>query len=152
MTRHTRFGINPIAHHDLPPPLPQLVFPPATAPPVEGVPHVNDDDVISKISSRAGSVQPSEPDHEPAKRKKIDRFGRQISDRTNSPNPQQSKRVRHGGKQGRDLPKEIIDFLGALPPAEMFDGATFHVDELVRLIRDVGVPLPSGFVRKRGRE
>jgi len=104
------------------------------------------------ISSRAGSVQPSEPDHEPPKRKKIDRFGRQIPDRANSPNPQQSKRARQGGKQGRDLPREIIEFLGALPPAGMFDGATFHVDELVRLIRDVGVPFPAGVVRKRGRE
>ena len=42
--------------------------------------------------------------------------------------------------------------MAALPPAGMFDGATFHIDELVRLIRDVNVPFPVGFVRKRGRE
>ena len=40
-----------------------------------------------------------------------------------------------------------------LPPAAAFDGATFHIDELVRLIRDAGVPYPVGFVvkSKRGR-
>ena len=46
-----------------------------------------------------------------------------------------------------------MDFLAALPPAAMFDGATFYVDELVKLIRDAGVPYPVGFVvkSKRGR-
>jgi len=41
-----------------------------------------------------------------------------------------------------------------LPPAGMFDGATFHVDELVRLIRNADVPFPKEFTGngKRLRE
>ena len=49
-----------------------------------------------------------------------------------------------------------MDFIAALPPARMFDGALFHIDELLRLIRDVNLPLPSGFVvngkRARGMD
>ena len=53
MHRHTLFGINPIAIHDLPPQLPPLLPPPATA---------AEEDAVSETSSRAGSVQP--PDME----------------------------------------------------------------------------------------
>ena len=39
----------------------------------------------------------------------------------------------------------VMDFIASLPPASMFDGALFHVEELVKLIRDVNLPLPAGF-------
>jgi len=137
--RHTLFGVNPIATFDLPPPLPPV--PPPT------IPHNDNDDDISSIpSSRAASVQPSDLDI--PRSRKLDRFGR---DKANSPNPQTVKQKKVASK--RELPPAIMDFLAALPPAAMFDGATFYVDELVKLIRDAGVPYPVGFVvkSKRGR-
>jgi len=139
MRRHTLFGINPIAIHDLPPQLPPILPPPATG---------AEDDVVSETSSRAGSVQP--PDMEDGKRTKLDRFGRQTRERTNSPNPQTVKKKASSKKE---LPAAIIDFLTALPPAHMFDGATFHIDELVKLVRNANVPYPTGFVvnTKRAR-
>jgi hypothetical protein len=142
MHRHTIFGINPIAIHDLPPPIPPQHFQPpsATAP---------DDDAASTTSSRANSVQPVDMDD--ARRGKVDRFGRQTRERTNSPDPRTIQKKKAVNK--RELPAVIMDFLAALPPAHMFDGATFHVDELVKLIRNANVPYPAGFVvnAKRAR-
>jgi hypothetical protein len=132
MHRHTLFNINPIAIHDLPPPLPPFLIPPT-------------DDTVSETSSRAGSVAPSEDD-----KRKIDRFGRPIRERTNSPNPQTIKKK----NPKRELPSAIMEFLAVLPPANVFDGATFHIDELVKLIRNAKVPYPAGFVMngKRTRD
>lgn len=134
MHRHTIFGINPIAIHDLPPPIPPQPFhlPLTTAP---------DEDTASIASSRANSVQPS--DIEDVKRGKVDRFGRQTRERTNSPDPRTIQKKKATPK--RELPAVIMEFLAALPPAHMFDGATFHVDELVKLIRNANVPFPAGF-------
>jgi cleavage stimulation factor subunit 3 len=139
VNRHTLFGINPIAIFDLPPPLPAITISSTT------VPH--DDDISSVPSSRAASVQPSDLDV--PKPRKLDRFGR---DKGNSPNAQNVK-PKTGAASKRELPLAILDFLAVLPPAVVFDGATFHIDELVRLIRDAGVPYPVGFVvkSKRGR-
>jgi hypothetical protein len=139
VNRHTLFGINPIAIFDLPPPLPAIPISSTT------VPH--DDEISSVPSSRAASVQPSDLDV--PKPRKLDRFGR---DKGNSPNPQTVK-PKTGAASKRELPQAILDFLAVLPPAATFDGATFHIDELVRLIRDAGVPYPVGFVvkSKRGR-
>jgi hypothetical protein len=97
-------------------------------------------------------VQPNDIDDTAPKRKKIDRFGRQMRERTHSPDARPKKQARGGAGKRGDLPREVVDFVAALPPAGMFDGATFHIEELVRLIRDVNVPFPVGFVRKRGRE
>ena len=138
MHRKTFFGVNPIATHDLPPPLlplPQSIQPPSV-----------DEDAISETSSRAGSVQPSDLDE---RRPKLDRFGRQIRDRANSPNPHIVKKK----NTKKELPTVIMEFIAALPPASMFDGATFHVGELVELIRNANVPYPAGFVvnAKRAR-
>jgi hypothetical protein len=130
MHRHTLFGVNPIATYDLPPPLPPIISHP--------IPTAQDDDVFSIASSRANSVHP--PDIDDPKRSKLDRFGRQIRERTNSPDP---RTVKKKTTAKRELPAVIIDFLAALPPATMFDGATFHVDELIKLIRDANVPYPA---------
>ena len=115
------------------------------------MPNARDDDASSAVSSRANSVQPSDVDE--AKRAKRDRFGRQTRERTNSPDP---RTIKKKTSSKRDLPAAIINFLAALPPASMFDGATFHVDELIKLIRDANVPYPVGFVvnskRARGNE
>ena len=138
MTRHTLFGVNPIPTYDLPPPLPPTI-PQHPAP-------ARDEDASSVISSRANSVQPSEMD-EP-QRVKLDRFGRQIRERTNSPDLRTNKKKI---SSKRELPPSILEFLAALPPANMFDGATFHVDELVKLIRDANVPYPVRFVVKTKR-
>lgn len=135
MHRHTLFGINPIGIYDLPPPLPPLVPQPS-----------QDDDAVSVISSRANSVQPSDID-EP-KRSKRDRLGIQTRERTNSPDPRTIKRKVPGR---RELPQVILDFLASLPPANIFDGATFHVDELLKLIREANVPYPAGFMSKNKR-
>jgi hypothetical protein len=137
MQRHALFGVNPIAFYDLPPPLPLMPSVHATLP---------DDDTRSITSSRANSVQPEidEP------RAKPNRRGlRQPRERTNSPAP----RTLNTKSTKRDLPPQIMDFLAALPPAPMFDGATFHVDELIKLIRNVNVPYPIGFTvnSKRAR-
>ena len=136
MKRHTQFDVNPIALHDLPPPLPLQVIPP-----------VSTEDDVSETSSRAGSVQPADLEE---RRSKLDRFGRR--ERTNSPNPQIVKKK--GNK--KELPAVVVEFLAALPPASMFDGATFHIDELVRLLRNTNIPYPAGFVvdakRARGEE
>jgi hypothetical protein len=138
MQRHTLFGINPVAIYDLPPTLPPPVQPTA--------PTSQDDDAYSIASSRANSVQPSDIDE--GKRLKVDRFGRQVRDRTSSPDP---RNIKKKNLSKRELPAVIMDFLAALPPASMFDGATFHVDELVKLIRDANVPYPVGFVGKTKR-
>jgi Suppressor of forked protein (Suf) len=138
MHRHTLFGINPVAVYDLPPQLPPPVQPPA--------PTSQEDDASSVASSRANSVQPSEI--EDGKRLKVDRFGRQVRDRTNSPDP---RNIKKKSSSKRELPGVIMDFLAVLPPASMFDGATFHVDELVKLIRDANVPYPIGFVVRAKR-
>jgi Suppressor of forked protein (Suf) len=130
MHRHTLFGVNPIATYDLPPPLPTIISHP--------IPTAQDDDTFSIASSRANSVQPSDIDD--PKRPRLDRFGRQIRERTNSPDP---RTVKKKTTAKRELPAVIIDFLAALPPATMFDGATFHVDELIKLIRDANVPYPA---------
>jgi cleavage stimulation factor subunit 3 len=138
MTRHTTFGVNPVAIYDLPPSLPPAI-PEHPAP-------AHDEDVASVISSRANSVQPSDMDD--SKRLKLDRFGRHVRERTNSPDPRTTKKK---SSNKRELPRPILEFLAALPPANMFDGATFHVDELVKLIRDVNVPYPAGFIVKTKR-
>ena len=138
MHRHTMFDINPVAIYDLAPPLPPQVQPPA--------PTSQEDDATSVASSRANSVQPSDMDE--GKRLKVDRFGRQIRDGTSSPDP---RNIKKKFSSKRELPAVIMDFLAALPPASMFDGATFHVDELVKLIRDANVPYPVGFVVKAKR-
>ena len=52
-------------------------------------------------------------------------------------------------KSKRELPEILMDFLAMLPPPHLFDGATFHVEELLKLIRNADVPLPAV---KRGRE
>ena len=147
ISRHTIFGINPIAAYDLPPPLPPTIIPPAPT-------NDGEDDVASVTSSRANSVQPSDIDEPPCRRQKLDRFGRQTRDRTNSPDPRTLPKKK--AKDKRELPAPIMDFIAALPPARMFDGALFHIDELLRLIRDVNLPLPSGFVvngkRARGMD
>lgn len=113
-----------------------------------------DDDAASVTSSRANSVQPSDMDESSRQRQKLDRFGRQTRDRTNSPDPRTLPKKK--AKDKRELPAPIMDFIAALPPANMFDGALFHVDELLRLIRDVNLPLPSAFAvngkRARGME
>lgn len=137
MRRHTIFGVNPIAIYDLPPPLPPIISHPLPT---------QDDDTSSVASSRANSVQPSDVE---TKRLKHDRFGRQIRERTNSPDPRTIKKKGSAGKN--ELPPAILEFLAALPPANIFDGATFHVDELVKLIRDANVPYPVGFVVKNKR-
>ena len=138
MVRHSSFGVNPVAIYDLPPPLPP-VTPQRPAP-------AQDEDASSVISSRANSVQPSDMDD--LKRLKLDRFGRHVRERTNSPDP---RTIKKKGSSKRELPSSILEFLAALPPANMFDGATFHVDELVKLIRDANVPYPVGFVVKTKR-
>src|SRR5438046_10035092 len=76
------------------------------------------------------------------------RVGREVSERTNSPDPRTIKKKSLGK---RELPPSILAFLAALPPAHLFDGATFHVDELVKLIRDANVPYPTGLVVKSKR-
>lgn len=138
LTRHTLFGVNPIATYDLPPSLPPAI-PQQLAP-------AHDEDASSVISSRANSVQPSDMD-EP-RRLKLDRFGRRIRERTNSPD---LRTIKKKSSSKRELPPSILEFLAALPPANMFDGATFHVDELIKLIRDANVPYPAGFVVKTKR-
>jgi Suppressor of forked protein (Suf) len=84
------------------------------------------------------------------KRAKVDRFGRQLRQKANSPEPRTVKKTT---SNKRELPAAIMDFLAALPPASMFDGATFHIDELIKLIRNARVPYPPGFVvdAKRAR-
>jgi len=142
MRRHIQYDVNPIARYDLPPPLPP--------PPSQSTfPTTRDDDASSVASSRANSVQPSDIDD--AKRTKLDRFGRKISERTNSPD---LRTIKKKGANKRELPATILNFLAALPPASIFDGATFHVDELIKLIREANVPYPAGFVvnSKRARE
>jgi len=144
--RHTLFGINPIAAYDLPPPLP---------PAIQALPQPTtngDDDAASITSSRANSVQPADIDESNRQRQKLDRFGRHTGDRTNSPDPR-TLPTKKKAKDKRELPAVVIDFIAALPPASMFDGALFHVDELVKLIRDVNLPLPAGFMAngKRAR-
>ena len=138
MTRYTSFGVNPIAIYDLPPPLPPAI-PQQVAP-------ARDEDASSVISSRANSVQPSDMDE--SKRLKLDRFGRQVRERTNSPDP---RTIKKKSSSKRELPPSILEFLAALPPANMFDGATFHIDELIKLIRDTNVPYPVGFTVKSKR-
>ena len=138
MIRHTLFGVNPIAIYDLPPPLPPNI--------PQHLAQAQDEVASSVVSSRANSVQPSDMD-EP-KRLTFDRFGRQVRERTNSPDPRTIKKKTSGK---RELPHSILAFLAALPPAHLFDGATFHVDELVNLIRDANVPYPTGFVVKSKR-
>jgi hypothetical protein len=145
MQRHTLYGVNPIAVYDLPPPLPPQVphHPPLAIPA---------DDAASVASSRANSVQPPEIDE--SRRQKPDRrLGRQAREKADSPAPRPNKTK--ASKQ-RDLPAVIIDFLAALPPAHMFDGATFHIDELLKLIRNANVPYPTGFIvnnkRPRGSD
>jgi len=135
--RHTAFGINPIAVYDLAPPLPPVVLQPSTS-------TAREDDATSITSSRANSVQPV--DFEEAKRIRLDRFGRQGRERTKSPDV---RTVKKKGASRRELPAVLMDFLAALPPASMFDGATFHVDGLLKLIREANVPYPVGFVAKK---
>ena len=77
MIRHTLFGVNPIAIYDLPPPLPPNI--------PQHLAQAQDEVASSVVSSRANSVQPSDMD-EP-KRLTFDRFGRQVRERTNSPDP-----------------------------------------------------------------
>src|SRR5579859_3508194 len=141
--RHTLFGINPIAVYDLPPPLPPIDL----QPPPNIVTPNDDDDATSVTSSRANSVHPSDLDD--GRRKKKDRFGRQIRDGA-SPVPKPAKTKTIGKKE---LPGVILEFMASLQPAHMFDGATFHVDELVKLIRNANVPYPAGFAvnAKRAR-
>ena len=69
------------------------------------------------------------------------------------PQIQEHYQPKKKAKDRRELPAVVIDFIAALPPASMFDGALFHVDELVKLIRDVNLPLPAGFMAngKRAR-
>src|SRR5271169_1930541 len=105
MHRHTLFGVNPIAIHDLPPPLPPIIANP--------LPSLQEDDSSSIASSRANSVQPF--DFDEAKRLKLDRFGRQARERTSSPDPRTIKK-KSSGKRA-ELPAVIMDFLAALPPA-----------------------------------
>lgn len=98
-------------------------------------------------SSRANSVQPSDTDN--AKKGKLDRVKRTARERTQSPDPRTLKKK---VATKPELPTAILDFLAALPPARIFDGATFHVEELVKLIRNVNVPLPASSIgnSKRG--
>jgi Suppressor of forked protein (Suf) len=140
IVRHTVFGINPIVIYDLPPPPPPILS--------HQPEPLRNDETSSVTSSRANSVQPS--DMNEARQLKLDRFNRPIRERTNSPDP---RTIKQKVSSKRELPTAIMDFLAALPPASMFDGATFHIDELVKLIRNANVPYPTGFVMnsKRGR-
>ena len=134
MRRYSRYGINPVGVYDLGPPLPPVII---QAP----NPAQPEDDAVSVASSRANSVAPSDMD-EP-KKTKLDRFGRQIRQRTDSSD---SRTVMKKASNKRELPAAIMEFLAVLPPASMFDGATFHIDELIKLIRNSKVPYPPGFV------
>lgn len=82
------------------------------------------------------------------KRLKLDRFGRHVRERTNSPD---LRTIKKKSSSKRELPPSILEFLAVLPPANMFDGATFHIDELIKLIKDANVPYPAGFVVKTKR-
>jgi cleavage stimulation factor subunit 3 len=138
MQRHTLFGVNPIATYDLPPPLaPALSALPAPA--------AMDDDTRSIASSRANSIQPDPEERRPKDRRRQNRA------KQGSPDP---RTIKTKAQRQKELPGVIMELLTLLPPAHMFQGATFHVDELIKLIRNAGVPWPPGFVPnlKRARE
>jgi Suppressor of forked protein (Suf) len=140
ITRHSTLGMNPIAIYDLPPPLSPIKSQPSEA--------IHIENGSSVPSSRANSVQP--PDVDEARRAPLDRIRQE---RMNSPDPRVGKKM---AATKLELPSVLMEFLAALPPARMFDTATFHIDELVKLIRSVNVPLPQGSVlhskRNRGSE